>query len=133
MPGVTQQLGEGAALVGAATLELVPLLLVLGLFLWGRWVARRHGTRGWQLAAWLPVVGLVVQHAGLALTVFGLVHAFDAVAVAPPEARASELAGGIAQAMWATAIGLGLSGTIYVGCVVAFAVGTWRPAAHADA
>ncbi len=119
---------EAPSPLASCGLELVPLLLVFGLFLWGRSVARKHDTRGWRLAAWLPVVGLVVQHVGLLFTVLGLIQAFDAVSAAPPESRASQLASGIAHAMWATALGLGAALLIYLGCVVAFAIGTWRPA-----
>lgn len=42
--------------------EIVPLLVVVGLFLWGRSVADKHGTRGWRLASWMPIAGLVVHH-----------------------------------------------------------------------
>ena len=107
--------------------ELVPFLLVVGLWLWGRSVAKRHPGRGWQLASWLPFVGLVVQHVGLFFTVIGLVQAFDAVGSVSPESRALALSNGINSAMWATALGMGISVLLYVGCTIAFAIGTLRP------
>jgi hypothetical protein len=118
----------GPQLLTTCGAEIVPLLLVLALLLWGRWVARKHDTRGWWIAAWLPVAGLVVQHVGIALTIAGLIDAFDTVSAAPPESRAVHLAQGIARAMWPTAVGVGLAALIYLGCLVAYAVGTWRPA-----
>ncbi|GAB4114314.1 MAG: hypothetical protein OHK0013_49250 [Sandaracinaceae bacterium] len=116
----------GPHLLTTCGAELVPLLLIGALLLWGRWVARRHDSRGWWIAAWLPVLGLVIQHAGILLTIFGLMQAFDAVSAAPPESRAVQLAGGIASAMWATAIGLGLATLIYLGCAITYLVGTLR-------
>ncbi|MFN7702793.1 MAG: MotA/TolQ/ExbB proton channel family protein [Deltaproteobacteria bacterium] len=106
--------------------ELIPLLLIGALLLWGRWVARKHGTRAWWVAAWLPVLGLVVQHVGIVLTILGLIDAFEAVSAAPPESRAAQLAEGIAAAMWATALGVGFASMIYLGCAIAYAVGTFR-------
>jgi hypothetical protein len=106
--------------------ELVPLLLIGALLLWGRWVARKHDSRGWWIAAWLPVLGLVVQHVGILLTILGLLDAFEAVSAAPPHSRAVQLAGGIASAMWATAVGLGLATLIYLGCAITYLVGTLR-------
>lgn len=116
----------GPHLLTTCGAELVPLLLIGALLLWGRWVARRHDTRAWWVAAWLPVLGLVVQHVGIVLTIVGLIDAFDAVAAAPPESRAVQLAQGIAAAMWATAIGVGVAAVIYLGCAIAYAVGTLR-------
>jgi hypothetical protein len=116
----------GPHLLTTCGAELVPLLLIGALLLWGRWVARKHNSRGWWIAAWLPVLGLVIQHVGILLTIFGLMEAFETVSAAPPESRAVQLAGGIASAMWATAIGLGLATLIYLGCAITYLVGTLR-------
>ncbi len=116
----------GVSLASAIAGELFMLAMVAGLVLWGRSVARRRESRAWWLASWMPVVGLVVQHVGIAFTVSGLIAAFAAVSEAPPESRSSRLADGIATAMWATAIGLTVSAVIYLGCVIAFAIGTLR-------
>lgn len=113
--------------------EVVPLLLILALLFWGRWVAKKHDTRGWWIAAWLPVVGLVVQHVGIAITILGLIDAFESASAAAPEARATQLAQGIAHAMGATAIGVGLAVLLYLGCLVAYAIGTWLPAGQRGA
>ncbi len=117
---------EGLGILTACGAELVPLLVVIGLFLWGRRVAARHGGRSWQLLSYLPIVALVVQHLGIGVTVLMLIDAFQTVANVGPEARSSVLASGIASAMWPTAIAIALSGLLYVVCIVAFAMGTWR-------
>jgi len=109
--------------------ELIPLLIVIGLFLWGRSVAAKHDTRGWRLASWMPIAGIVVHHLGLVGTIVGLVHAFGAVASVAPEQRASQLSDGIATAMWATAFGVGLSLLLYLASVITFAIGSWTPPA----
>jgi len=105
--------------------EIIPLLIVIGLFLWGRSVAAKHGTRSWKLASWMPIAGIVVHHLGLVGTIVGLVHAFGAVASVAPEHRATQLSEGIATAMWATAIGVGLSLLLYIASVITFAIGSW--------
>lgn len=112
---------------GVCGAEIIPLLITLGLFLWGRSVAAKHGTRGWRLASWMPIVATVAHHLGLAGTVVGLVMSFDAVASVPAAERASALSDGIATAMWSTAIGLGLSLTLYLASVITFAVGSFLP------
>ena len=106
--------------------EIIPLLITLGLFLWGRSVADKHGTRGWRLASWMPIVAIVVHHLGIAGTVVGLVMSFGAVASVPAAERAAALSDGIATAMWSTAIGLGLSLTLYLASVITFAAGSFR-------
>lgn len=108
--------------------EIVPLLVVLGLFLWGRSVADKHGTRGWRLASWMPIAGLVVHHVGVLGTVVGLVRAFDAVSSVPAADRALALSEGIAVAMYATLLGVVASLLLYFASVVAFAVGSLRAA-----
>jgi hypothetical protein len=37
------------------------LIVIFGLFAWGRWVARRHNREFWHRAAWMPVVGLALE------------------------------------------------------------------------
>lgn len=106
--------------------EIIPLLITLGLFLWGRSVAHKHGTRGWRLASWMPIAAIVIHHLGLAGTVVGLVVSFSAVANVTAAERASALSDGIATAMWSTAIGLGLSLTLYLASVITFGIGSFR-------
>ena len=118
----------GGSLPLACGAEIVPLLLVLGLFLWGRSVADKHGTRGFRLASWMPVAGLVVHHVGVIGTIVGLVRAFDAVTGVPAAERAQALSDGIAVAMYATLIGVIASLALYVTSVAIFAVGTLRSA-----
>ncbi len=56
----------------------------------------------WTMANIATLVGLLG-------TISGLIRAFGAVAYAPPAQRASLLAGGISEAMWNTALGLGIA------------------------
>ncbi len=106
--------------------EIVPLLITVGLFLWGRSVAAKHGTRAWRLASWMPIAAIVLHHLGIVGTIVGLVMSFDAVASVPAAERASALSDGIATAMWSTAIGLGASITLYLASVITFGVGSLR-------
>lgn len=56
----------------------------------------------WTLANIATLIGLLG-------TISGLIRAFGAVAFAPPAERAGRLAGGISEAMWNTALGLGIA------------------------
>ena len=65
--------------------------------------ALSHATDVSQYA--LNIVTLI----GLLGTITGLIHSFGAVAHAPPETRAQLLSAGISEAMWNTALGLGIA------------------------
>ena len=108
--------------------EIIPLLIVAGLFAWGRSVAAKHGTRGWRAASWMPIVALVVHHIGIVGTIVGLVQAFGAVSDAPAADRAQQLSDGIATAMMATLIGVIASVALYLASIVTFTVGSLREA-----
>lgn len=56
----------------------------------------------WTLANIATLIGLLG-------TISGLIKAFGAVAFAPPDQRAAILSGGISEAMWNTALGLGIA------------------------
>ncbi len=56
----------------------------------------------WTLANIATLIGLLG-------TISGLIRAFGAVAYAPPAQRAQILSGGISEAMWNTALGLGIA------------------------
>ena len=56
----------------------------------------------WTLANIATLIGLLG-------TITGLIHSFGAVAHAPPETRAQLLSAGISEAMWNTALGLGIA------------------------
>ena len=64
------------SVVGAAGVQL---LVSLGLYAWGRRVARRQGTRGWRRAAWLPIVALGLSVAGASVSSVYFVRAFGAI------------------------------------------------------
>lgn len=106
--------------------EIIPVLVTIGLFLWGRSVADKHGTRGFRLASWMPIAAIVVHHLGIGGTVIGLVMSFGAVESVPASERAMALSDGIATAMWSTAIGLAVSALLYLASVITFTVGTLR-------
>src|SRR5688500_1077306 len=88
---------------GAALGAGVHLAGTVGLAWWGAVVGRRRGG-AWRHLVWLPVAGFVLGAVGLGLTVWGLVHAFEAVAGADPSAKAQILSDGISRAMYATAV-----------------------------
>ena len=56
----------------------------------------------WSLANIATLIGLLG-------TISGLIRAFGAVAFAPPDQRQTLLTGGISEAMWNTALGLGIA------------------------
>lgn len=119
--------------LGACAGQIVPLLIVAALVVWGGRVAKKHRTRGWQIAMWLPLLALGFYFVGLLLTISGLIDAFGAVAFAPAAERATLLSEGIASAMWSTTLGGGTTLAIWVGCAIAFTIGSLRPRAGADA
>jgi len=91
--------------------------------IWGRSVAKKRGGRGWLLASYLPLLAATASMVGVFFTIVGLIRAFGAVAHADPSSKATLLAEGIATAMWATALGVGVSLVLYVASIVTFAVG----------
>ena len=73
------------------------------LFVWGRWVGRRHpSSPWWRRAAWLPLIGLVLMLLGAAISAAHIMNALDAVAGADPSQKATLLAHNIARALEAT-------------------------------
>ena len=121
---------EGPGLVGGAIGFLVNIAIPLALFAWGRSVANRRGGRGWRVASYLPLVAALASLVGFFFTIVGLIGAFEAVSDTDAASRATVLSQGIATAMWATAIGMGLSIVLYVASIVVFAVGELtKPAA----
>lgn len=102
---------------------LMNLVFPLVLFAWGRSVAKRRGGRSWRLASYMPLIAVISSMLGFLLTVFGLIRSFGAVASVDPSQKAAQLSAGIAMAMWATAIGLGISVVLYIASIVTFAIG----------
>lgn len=101
--------------------------LPFALFFWGRRVAQRRPTRAWRIARWLPLAGLGILPVGILVTVALLARAFAAADYLDDAAsRATVLARSIACAMNFTALGIGLSFALYLGCAIAFAYATWR-------
>lgn len=112
-------------LVGLLALGANVLVTVL-LVAWGRRVAKKHGGGWWAQLAWAPVLGAAAQVLGFLVTVGVLVHSFDSVGAAPPQARAGELAASIDRAMLATAAGTAVGGAAYLAALVTCVVGTVR-------
>lgn len=118
---------------GSELFIVVPLLLgfalqaafTVGLWIWGRRVAAKHGgSRAWRWAAWMPIAAMAVGFLGAVLTVVALVGEFTAIGDVPPAQRASVLSEGIARSMGAIAVAGPASLLLYVASVVVFAVGT---------
>ncbi len=80
------------------------ILVPVGLAAWGRWVARRHGGRGWRWAAWLPLAALVLGVVGVTVGSDLLIGAFRDVASAHPEEKATILSNAISEAMNCSAL-----------------------------
>jgi hypothetical protein len=102
----------------------IQLLSTVGLWIWGRRVAAKHGGRAWRWAARMPLAALAVGLLGAGVTVVALVRAFRAIAAVPPEQKATLLSERIAGAMVATAVAGPVSLLLYVASVVVFAVGS---------
>jgi len=76
----------------------VQLLIGLGLFVWARFVARRHRAPWWRHARWLPLVALALMLVGVGLSALLIVRAFSAVAGVDAAMKATLLAQGISEA-----------------------------------
>jgi len=99
--------------------------IVAALAAWGRWVARRRGNGiGWQRAAKLPWIAFAFGTVGMLLGIYLIVDSFAAIANGDPSEKATRLAAGISRAMNWSAPPLFLSMAGYVGCVIAFLIGT---------
>lgn len=59
--------------------------------------------------SWLWTLANIATLIGLLGTISGLIRSFDAVAHAPASERSSRLSAGISEAMWNTALGLGIA------------------------
>jgi biopolymer transport protein ExbB/TolQ len=104
---------------------VVHIGLVYALVAWGRRIARERNTRAWWIASYLPIAAFLASQLGLLGTVHGLIDAFGAVGNTDPSHRAEVLSQGIAEAMWSTAIGLGVALVLYVGSIGAFLYATY--------
>jgi hypothetical protein len=103
------------------------LLFTVGLWIWGRRVAAKHGGgRAWRWVARMPFAALATGFLGAAVTVAALTRELSAVANAPAAQKANLLSEGIARAMLATAVAAPVSLLLYLASVVVFAVGSTR-------
>lgn len=113
---------DGTASLETIVAALTAIAAAVGLVRWSRFIARCHGAPRW--IRHVGPVGVVAMSVGLLGTVLGLMHAFSAVSAPGLSAadRQRVLSNGIAEAMYNTAIGLGVAGL----CVVLLLVLTWR-------
>ncbi len=96
---------EGVAAGFVVLVALVLHLVVLvGLWLWARAVARRHRSGYYAAARWLPAVAAFLLGAAYGVSVFQLVRAFGAVASADASSKATLMARGISDGMYAGTI-----------------------------
>lgn len=95
------------AVVGAVLGSLFTQgLFTAGLFLWARWVARRHSGSWWQHARWFPVIAMGAATLGLLVSITQLWASFRDIGAVSAEHRAEALADQISVAMAATALSL---------------------------
>ena len=118
---------ESGMLGNVAAAVVSHLLVALGLFGWGRWVARRHESATWRRAAWMPLVAMLLSIVGVVVSTVMLIGSFGAVARADAANKAQVLAQHISEAMHVTAIFLLPSALIYAASFVTFTVGSLRP------
>src|SRR5262245_9566921 len=119
--------GEGLVIVGGALVALTPLFIWLGLFLWARAVAKKHGEKSaFRFAPWLPVAGIVTHLGGFALSSILLALAFSNVASSPPERRSEVLAASISESMNCAAFGIVCGALFGVASLVACVAGQLR-------
>lgn len=114
-----------AVVIGIVLLVVVAqLAMLVGLVVWGRWVARRRGGGIWSFLAWTPLWGQGISCLGMGLTSVHLIGAFEAVSAVSAENRATQLADDISASMNFTAL-FGVVGmVIWIGSPLIFLVGT---------
>jgi hypothetical protein len=112
---------------------LVQVAISVGLYGWGRHVARRQGGGWWRWAASAPLVALVLSLIGVTWGVVGLVRAFGAVSRVDASMKATTLALAISEAMNCSALFVLPSWILYLGAVVIFIIGSLRQPRGADA
>jgi hypothetical protein len=102
----------------------VPIGATIGLRMWGRSVARRHGTAWWRGVAWLPIIAIVFIGLGFCVTAIDLIHGFAAVNSVEPSLRSTLLAKGISEAMNRGGVVALPSLLIYPFTIASFVVGS---------
>src|SRR5262245_53918334 len=111
---------EGGIVLAMAVGGLLQAAVSVGLFLWGRAVAARQGTRFWRWAAWAPIAALSFAVVGTIVGVVFLVSAFGGVSNADPSMKATILAKSISMAMNCSALLILPSWALYLGSLVVF-------------
>src|SRR5690242_12443690 len=104
------------------------LAIIVGLFMWGRWVAKRQGDGPyWRWMVFAPWVAASLHVAGVLIAIWLLIDVFGAVAFAPPDERAALLSDGIQRAMIGSAICWAPGTLLFLIALVSYIVGTLRP------
>lgn len=102
----------------------IHVLMSLGLYMWARWVARRHAGAWWRGAAWLPLVALGLSLLGAVLTAVFLERGFGGLADADPAMKASLLASSISRSMNCGALLVLPAALLFLASLVSSTVGT---------
>jgi hypothetical protein len=93
---MSSEAGIALAFILSVALQL---LVPIGLWAWGRWVARRHGGRMWNVLAWLPLISLGLTMLGGCVSSLWIVRSFGMLAATDAATRATVLAQNISEAM----------------------------------
>jgi MFS family permease len=112
----------------------VQAVVAIGLLLWGRWAARRQGTRRWRNAAWLPMAALLLNVVGAAVAAWLAARIPAAPGPLGPEARQAwrmQFAGAGAVMLGSAALAAVLYAVSVVLCLVGTVRASSRPAGGA--
>lgn len=111
--------------IGALLLLLIAqAAIALGLFAWGRWVARRHGGAAWRRAAWMPLLALALSMLGNAIVAALIARSFGALEGVDPSRKAAQLADSMSAAASAGTVPTLASMALYMASLVAFTAGS---------
>jgi hypothetical protein len=109
----------------AASGYAASLAVVIALYLWGTWVARRQATPLFRLAARGVLAGGVLALVGAGWAMRQVAIANGAVP-SDSSSDATRYAQGISDAFARAALPIGLGNLILLACIVVLAVGTLR-------
>jgi hypothetical protein len=119
--------GEIIVLAVVLVAALMPLAGSIGLWLWGRHVAKNRRGLWWSRLARVPFLALALLVIGVGSGLVPFIRAMGSVAEAEPAMKDQLLAQGIAEAVDCAALFSVPAGLLYVALFVAFAVGSLRP------
>jgi hypothetical protein len=104
--------------------SLVILLLTVGLVGWGHAIAARRIRRAWWMAAWLPLLAMLLLGVGVGATLVATEPALHAIEGRDPP----RVSGRAANATWTARVSFGSALTLYVASILVFVRGSrWPP------